>query len=262
MAEKPAMIITGASRGVGAAAALWAGRIGAAVTLVARTGDPLEAVAAAVTNAGGRVVTVCGDVSDPDTCSRAVAATLERFGRLDALVNNAGILSPLAYTADADPASWRYNIEVNLLGPYFLAAAAVKHLRRRQGRIVNVSSGASHTVIQGAGAYCAAKAALTHFTRILAAEEPQITCVSVRPGVVDTQMQAMLRQSGPGAMPPEQAAFYRDLHRQGRLEPPEIPGRSIVWLALAAPRPWSGRFLNYDDPEILQPAVDMFGEMG
>jgi len=123
-----------------------------------------------------------------------------------------------------------------------------------------VSSGAANIAIEGAGAYCVAKAALTHFTRILAAEEPLVTSMAVRPGVVDTQMQAMLRLEGPNVMPPEQAAYYQNLQRHGDLEPPEIPGRAVAWLARHAPRAWSGRFLDYDDPGIVEPARADFGE--
>lgn len=260
MRSKPVVIITGASRGIGAAVAHWLAGVGAALTLIARSQKELRREAEAIDRSGGDTLFVAGDVSDPIFCRSAVDKTLARFRRVDALVNNAGTVEPLATVAEARPADWHYNIEVNLLGPVYMSMAAIPELRGRNGRIVNVSSGAAHHVIAAASAYCAAKAALNQFTRILAAEEPDLTVIAVRPGVVDTRMQEVLRSEGPAKMPPEQAAFYRDLKTTGRLEPPQVPARAIAWLALHTPREWSGAFMNYDDPQIAEPALTAFGE--
>lgn len=254
------VIVTGASRGLGAAVARWIARAAGRLTLVARSETALNALAAEIRSRGGRVLVFPADVADPQMCRRAVEATLETYGRLDTLVNNAGIVEPLAMTVSADPHAWRRNIEVNLMGPFHLAQAVLPSLRKRRGRIINVSSGAGKVAIQGAGAYCAAKAAVTHLTRVLAAEEPLVTSIAVRPGVVDTGMQETLRREGPGVMPAEQAAYYRDLHNRGLLEPPEVPGRAIAWLALHAPRAYSGRFMDYDDPTIAGPAAAELGD--
>jgi NAD(P)-dependent dehydrogenase (short-subunit alcohol dehydrogenase family) len=199
-------------------------------------------------------------VADFAACRSAVESTLDRFGRIDALVNNAGIVQPLAAIADAHPDDWRRNIEVNLLAPFYLVRAAVSELRKRHGRIVNVSSGAAKLALETVSAYCTGKAALNHFTRVLAAEEKNLTALSVRPGVVDTDMQAVLRGESASSMPAEQIDYYRQLKERGELEPPEIPARSIAWLALHAPGEFSGRFLDYDDPRIIRPALDVFGE--
>jgi NAD(P)-dependent dehydrogenase (short-subunit alcohol dehydrogenase family) len=258
MTPQRVVIVTGASRGIGAATGRWLAEAGAAVTLVARSESDLQRAAGAVRRLGGNSLIVSGDVSDPQFCLGVVEKTLARFQRLDALINNAGTIAPLAAVADARPGDWRCNIEVNLMGPVYLSMAALAELRRRSGRIVNVSSGAAHHVIAAASAYCAAKAALNQFTRVLAAEEPQLTVIAVRPGVVDTQMQEILRRDGPGRMPPEQAEFYGDLKKAGRLEPPRVPARAIAWLSLYAPRQWSGAFMSYDDPQIAEPARRVF----
>ena len=213
--------------------------------------EGLAATAAAIHDQGGRAWTFVGDVAIHADCARCVKDTIDQFGRLDGVVNNAGTLAPLDTTANADPAAWQRNLLVNVAGPFNLIHTALPELKRRQGRVVNVSSGAAEVVIQAAGAYCAAKAALNHFTRVLAAEEPEITVVAVRPGVVDTAMQHVLRDQGPRVMPEDQAAFYRDLKTHGRLEPPEVPGRALAWLALQAPQSWSGRYMSYDDPGLL-----------
>jgi NAD(P)-dependent dehydrogenase (short-subunit alcohol dehydrogenase family) len=260
MTSKPVVIVTGASRGVGAATARWLAGAGTAVTLIARSQEGLRHEAKAIDRSGRDCLAVKGDVSDPHFCRSAVEKTLARFHRLDALVNNAGTVEPLTKVADARPTDWHYNVAVNLLGPVYMSMAAIPELRVRNGRIINVSSGAAHHVIAAASAYCAAKAALNQFSRVLAAEEPDLTVIAVRPGVVDTRMQELLRSEGPVKMPPEQAAFYRDLKTAGRLEPPQVPARAIAWLALHAPHEWSGDFMNYDDPQIAEPAFAAFGE--
>ena len=260
MSDIPVVIVTGASRGVGASIARWLGKVGASVTLMARSSDPLKRVAQDVERLGGVALTVPGDVADRNACRRTVEKTVDRFGGVDALVNNAGTVQPIASVASGDADAWRYNIEVNLFGPFYMTKAAISHLRTQKGRIINVSSGAANIPIQAASAYCASKAALVHFTRVLAEEEPSLTAISVRPGVVDTEMQALIRREGVRAMSPEQMAYYQSLKSEGELEPPFVPARSIAWLSLHAPRHWRGDFLNYDDPQIMGPSIAVFGE--
>lgn len=262
MSDAPTIIVTGASRGMGAAVARWIAGAGAAVTLVSRSEAELQSVAREIEERGGHALAFSADVAGRRACESAVAETLDRFGRLDGLVNNAGLLAPIARIADAHPHAWSYNIEVNLNGPFYLSQAALPALRKWNGRIVNVSSGAAEKVIQGWSAYCVAKAGLTHFTRILAAEEPEITALSIRPGVVDTAMQTAIREEGAGGMDAERHAYFQTLKAEGKLEPPEMPARAIAWLALYAPREWSGEFLDYDDPRIAEPAAEVFGEFG
>jgi NAD(P)-dependent dehydrogenase (short-subunit alcohol dehydrogenase family) len=93
---------------------------------------------------------------------------------------------------------------------------------------------------------------LIHFSSVLSKEEPGITVVTVRPGIVDTTMQARLREQAPQVMPPDQAAYYSEIKEKGELEPPEVPARSLAWLVLYAPEEWSGDFLDYDDPRIVR----------
>ena len=114
--------------------------------------------------------------------------------------------------------------------------------------------------LESRSAYFVSKAALNHFTRVLAAEELAITALAVRPGMVDTAMQAYIRDQGPDVMPPEQLAYYVNFKERGELEPPENPGRAIAWLALHAPEEFSGEFLDYDDPRISKPALEFFGK--
>jgi NAD(P)-dependent dehydrogenase (short-subunit alcohol dehydrogenase family) len=127
--------------------------------------------------------------------------------------------------------------------------------------VVNIGTGASEKAIEGWSAYCAAKAGLAHLTRVVAAETPEITAVSFRPGVVDTGMQAQIRREGPAGMPPEKAAYFQRLKTEGKLLPPEKPGRAAAWLALHAPASWSGEQLEFDDPRIGTDALEGFPEL-
>jgi NAD(P)-dependent dehydrogenase (short-subunit alcohol dehydrogenase family) len=257
----PVVIVTGASRGIGAAAARWLGQAGATVILVARTRTGLEQTARQVRAAKGRAAIRTADVTDPRAAAAAVALARRRFGRLDGLINNAGVLEPIARLADADPRAWSHNLEVNLLAPFLWSQAALPLLRESRGRIVSVSSGAAVKAVEGWSAYCAAKAGVTHLTRVLAAEEPAVTTLALRPGVVDTAMQALIRAEGSGGMSAAQVAYFAGLKAEGQLRPPEIPGRVLAWLALRAPREWSGAFLDADDPRILA-EVGGFGVPG
>ncbi len=259
-ANLPVVIVTGASRGLGAAVARWLAKARAAVTLISRSEDRLKDVGEDIRSLGGKPLVFKADVSDSESCLSAVKLTLDRFGRIDALVNNAGIVQPISSIARTEPENWRYNIEVNLMGPFYMIQAAIPSLRSQKGRIVNVSSGAANRVLENVSAYCAAKAALNHFTRVLAEEEPGLTAVTVRPGVVDTDMQTTIRNEGENGMSDEQMVYFRQLKTNGRLEPPEIPGRSIAWLALYAPTSFSGQFFDYDDPRIAGPALKAFGK--
>ncbi len=251
----PTIILTGASRGLGAAAAEILAKSGTNVVLNARSEDGLRAVATRVDASGERVLLAPGNVADAAVCRAVVQAAVERFGRLDALVNNAGILQPIAPVATADPEAWAANIAVNLLGPFALTHYALPYLRQSRGRLINVSSGAAESVTQGWSAYSAAKAALNHFTRVLAAEEPHIVAISLRPGVVDTAMQQAIREDGAQGMAPDSHQRFRQYHERGELLPPEAPGRALAALALAAAPEWSGEFMAWDD-ERVQRLVD------
>lgn len=256
--NSPVVIITGASRGLGAATARWLATQSARITLTARSDSALRKVAAAVEEQGGTPLTIPADISERKACDRLIETTLDRFGRLDALVNNAGVLQPIAPVADADPDKWAYTINVNLIAPFYLMHAALPALRRSRGRIINVSTGLAVSPMQGVSAYCASKAGFLHLTRVVAAEEPAVTSVSLRPGAIDTEMQADLRQVDADAMPDASRRRFKRLKQEGQLESPEVPARTIAWLALHAPGEWSGEFIEYDEPRVAQPANALF----
>jgi NAD(P)-dependent dehydrogenase (short-subunit alcohol dehydrogenase family) len=230
--------------------ARWLAAAGAVVVPAARSGEALADLAQQIRSSGGTALPVPLDVSEQDACEACVGKTVEAFGRLDGLVNNAGVLAPVAPVAAAAPDQWRQNIAVNLLGPFYLTRSALPHLRKVNGRVVNISSGAAEKAIEGWSAYCASKAAVAHMTRVLAAEEQQVTALSFRPGVVDTDMQALIRQEGPEKMTPEKNAYFQSLKSDGKLLPPAVPAREAAWLVLHAPAAWSGDLIETGDPRV------------
>ncbi len=247
----PTVLITGASRGLGAAAARTTAQMKANVVLMARSSGDLESVAQEIQAMGGQALVVVGDVREAADCQQAVADAVRHFGRVDVLINNASILDPISSIAEADPQAWERNWAVNMLGPVMMTRAMLLHLRQGQGRVINVSSGAAVSPIAGWAAYCVAKAALNHFTRVLAEEEPSITTIAFRPGVVDTSMQEQIRREGMRGMPPEVHARFLRYHEEGELLPPAVPACSLATLALYAPAEWSGAFLSWNDEKVL-----------
>jgi NAD(P)-dependent dehydrogenase (short-subunit alcohol dehydrogenase family) len=259
MSSAAVVMVTGASRGLGAAVAKWLGHTGAATVLIARSANALQSVADQCRRLGGSPLCLPMDVADSDACRQAVYTTTERYGKMDALVNNAALVGPINPIAGTSAAKWHHTLAVNLLGPFYLTHWALDILRKQNGRVINVNSGAATIPLPSLSAYCCSKAALQQFTEVLAAEEPMITAVSVLPGILDTDMQAQLRKNSRLGMSREQTQYYRDLKDNGRLAPTRWAARSIAWLSLKAPPEFSGKCLSYDDPLVLQKSRDTLG---
>ncbi len=246
-------IVTGGGRGIGRATALLLAQEGAHVAVLARSEDQVRAVVQEIGAQGlPRALPLSVDVSQWDQVQEAVTRVLEAFGRVDILINNAGIIQPVAPASRVDPQAWAYNIDINLKGAFFMARAVLPHMvEQKRGVIVNVSSGAAHHVITSWSAYCAAKAGLYHFTRVLAAEleGTGIRVNSVRPGVVDTEMQRIIRESRPEDFGPANLERFRRLKEEGQLLPPEYPARLIVWLCTDDAADIHGREVDIYEPE-------------
>ncbi len=180
-------LVTGAGRGIGRAIALALGRAGASVTGVARTASDLESLASEIQRAGGRATSYAGDVRDPAVCAGAIARAREAHGRLQILVNNAGVgaHAPVAETTDEQ---WQRILDTNLTAVFRLTRAALPDLTHGGGHVFMISSLAGANPIAGMAAYCASKAALDHFAACLMLEvRPQgVKVTTLAPGSVDT----------------------------------------------------------------------------
>ncbi len=192
-------IITGAGRGVGRATALLFARAGAKVVLFSRTHTQLEGVAASITQDGGDVLTVVGDVAREEDVLALFKQTRERYGRLDILVNCAGIVAVRPFV-DMDTATWDQVINVNLRGTFLCCREAFRLMSvQKQGVIINISSLSGVKGVEkfpGLSAYNVSKSGVAGLTEILAVEgKPNnIRVCAVSPGAVDTDM---LHQAAP-----------------------------------------------------------------
>jgi 3-oxoacyl-[acyl-carrier protein] reductase len=180
-------LVTGAGRGIGRAVAIALGRAGVGVTVLARTSSDLDSLVQEIRQAGGRAVAFAGDVRDPSVCTGAVARASETHGRLQILVNNAGIggHAPVAETSDD---LWQRILDTNLTAIFRLTRAALPQLGDGGGHIFMISSLAGQNAIAGMAAYCTSKAGLDHFTRCLMLEVRQqgVKVTTIAPGSVDT----------------------------------------------------------------------------
>lgn len=208
MLNDQVILVTGASRGLGRALALALARTGAMLSLCARDTAAVAAVVQECREAGASdVLGVRADIGDPRDVERLAALTLDRFGRVDVLVNNASSLgpTPLPHLADVRPAALGEVMEVNVVGPVRLTQAVLGGmLFRERGLVVNVSSDAAVVGYPGWGVYGASKAALEAVTRSWAAEleGTGVRLISVDPGDMDTDMH---RLADPGADPADLA---------------------------------------------------------
>lgn len=164
-------LVSGVGPGMGRDIALRFAAEGAAVVLGARTLDRVEEVADEVRASGGKATEVTLDVTDPDSCTAAVAAALADHGRLDIVVNNAFAYGDQKPVADADMEHWRHVMDVNFFGAVEMTRAAVPALREAgDGRVVMINTMSVRKIAAGAGAYAASKAALETVTKTLAVE--------------------------------------------------------------------------------------------
>jgi NAD(P)-dependent dehydrogenase (short-subunit alcohol dehydrogenase family) len=254
------IIVTGASRGLGAATALALGELGANVVLTARSVEALNEVAQKVESAGGEALVVQGDIGNLEDVRKVVERTLDCFNEIDALVNNAGVLEPIAPIVEADPKEWQRNLHINLIGLVWMTQAALLHLRAREGVVVHISSGAAVNAYEGWSAYSVAKAGVNHFSRSLAVEEPAVTSIAFRPGVVDTDMQALIRAEGAEGMPEDRYQRFVNYKEKGELLPPQVPARAIAALCVGAPKEWSGEYISIHEDRIVQLTGRFFPE--
>jgi len=241
------VVVTGASRGIGRAIAVRFGQAGATIIINYR-GDEGAAreTAAAVEAAGGTATLVQGDIAVRDEAERVIEAAIQGYGRLDVLVNNAGITRDglLMRMSDDD---WNAVLATNLTGAFHTTRAALRPMvRKRQGRIINVTSIVGLTGNAGQGNYAAAKAGLIGFTKSVAREvaSRNITVNAVAPGYIVTEMTDQL--------PDDAKAKIAAQIPLGRLGLPEDVAGVVAFLASPAAAYITGSVLTVDGGMTMQ----------
>jgi 3-oxoacyl-[acyl-carrier protein] reductase len=194
-------VVTGAGRGIGKAIAVAFGRAGAAVGCAARTASEIEETAREIRDSGGRSLAVPTDVTRPEEVARLFDKTVGQFGGLDILVINAGGNYDRRTVEESRPEDWLVTLNLNLVGAYYCARAAIPHLKRRgAGKIITVGSGMGHRGSAGGSAYACAKAGLWMLTRVLGQElwRDNISVNELIPGPVKTTIDDGRPFSAPG----------------------------------------------------------------
>lgn len=236
-------LITGASQGIGAATARRLAQAGATVVLTARSPHAIADNAAAIRAAGGRASSMVTDVSRYADVAAAVAHCIAGYGQLDILVNNAGLIEPIARLADSDSDEWGRIADINYKGVYHgLRAALPVMLARGSGIVVNISSGAATSALEGWSHYCSSKAAVLSLTRCADREyrDHGIRVVGLSPGTVATNMQVAIKASGINPV--------SQLDPSAHI-PAEWAAEAVAWLCTEAGAPYAGTDLSLKTEE-------------
>ncbi|CCK73092.1 sepiapterin reductase family protein IRC24 KNAG_0M02390 [Huiozyma naganishii CBS 8797] len=250
------VVVTGASRGIGRAVVGELLALGDDVVVVGVARDAAQLQEVQDEYGASKFQYLAGDVADVALHDSLKTFLTERYSRLDGLVANAGMLEPVApldQFLDAG-SSWERHFSLNVFSVVSLVARLLPLLKQARGNIVAVSSGASVKPYAGWACYCASKAALNSYTRSIASEVPEVRAIAVAPGVVATQMQQHIRETlGPQGMPAAALKRFTDLHTDGLLLDPHVPGRTIARLALEGiPEQLNGEYIRHDDQQLHQ----------
>ena len=238
-------IVTGAGRGLGSAIASHLASHGVAAVLAGRTADALAETEKSIVEAGGTALSVATDVTDANSVQRLFDTTVEEFGRIDALVNNAGVTAQVNL-ADLDDADWERIFDTNVRGTFLCSRAAARHFSSvGAGRAVNVASVFGILGRPGFTAYCASKGAVINFTRAAAAEWAKFGAQmnAVAPGYFATDINAELRGDADAL-----AKVLRRIPARRMGEPDELAD-VVTYLALHAPDFLTGQTIVVDGGE-------------
>lgn len=241
------VVITGASRGIGAAAAGVFAAAGAQVVLLARDAGAIKALAAQT-----KGLALPCDVADWAEVAAAAATVVARFGRIDVWIGNAGVITPIARLAEADVQAWAQAVDINLKGVFRGMRAALPVMRAQgAGTILTVSSGAAHSPLEGWSAYCASKAGAAMLVRAAHLEEAAqgLRIMGLSPGTVATAMQVAIKASGINPVSQLDPAVHI---------PADWPARCLLWMCGPEADHFLGQEISLRDPAV-RAAVGLTG---
>ncbi|MEL6511261.1 MAG: SDR family oxidoreductase [Pseudomonadota bacterium] len=235
------VLITGASRGIGAEAARVFAAAGANVALLARSEEAIADLAGEI---GSQALAIPCDVSRYWEMQAAVDATIKTFGGLDVLINNAGMIEPISHLSTADPDTWSHVIDINLKGVFNGMRAAMPVMEAAGGgTILTISSGAAHGPVEAWSHYCASKAGAAMLTRCADKEaaDKGLRVMGLSPGTVATQMQREIKASG--VNPVSQLDWSDHI-------PADWPAKALLWMCSPDADAFCGQEISLRDEDI------------
>lgn len=215
-------VVTGASRGIGEAAARRLAVAEANVVLLARSESDIRRIAREI---GDKALAITCDVANWLEMESAIDQSLKHFGSVDILVNNAGVIDPVARIENADAAAWGRVVDINLKGVFHAIRSCVPIMKNNNGIIINISSGAATAALEGWSHYCSTKAAVLSLTQCVHKEYAShgIRCVGLSPGTVATDMQRIIAHSK--INPVSELDWSTHIS-------PDIVAEAILWLCM------------------------------
>ena len=235
------VLITGASRGIGAETARVFAGAGANVALLARSQDAIAELAGEL---GKKAIAIPCNVARFGEMSSAVETTVAAFGSLDVLINNAGVIDPISHIVDANPDDWGQLIDINVKGVFNGIRAALPAMKAAgSGSVLTISSGAAHNPVEAWSSYCASKAAVNMLNRCLHLEEGHngIRAIGLSPGTVATQMQREIKSSG--INPISQLDWEEHI-------PADWPAQALLWMCGSDADAYRGEEISLRDESI------------
>lgn len=229
-------LVTGASRGIGAAIAEHLAKCGAHVVLAARSTEEIDKIVRKIIDDGWSADRFHCDVSEYSSVKDAVEFCVEKYGSIDIVVNNAGTIDPIDRITDSDPEIWSKSVDINYKSVYFGLRAALPHMEKQgSGTIINMSSGAANSALEGWSHYCSTKAASKKLTECAHKEmyDKGVRVMGLSPGTVATDMMAKIKKSG--VNPVSQLDWSAHI-------PPEWVAKAIAYLCTSE----SDEFLGTD----------------
>ena len=241
-------IVTGGGRGLGRSIALAFGKEGARVVLAARTEKEIEHVAEELRALKRDVIAVKTDVTVEEEVANLVEKTLQEYGAIDILINNAGERGHIGPVCELSVEQWDYIIRANLTSAFICSKSVLPvMMENRYGKIINIAT--TTTPRPNLTPYMVAKAGLIHFTKQLAREmkDFNIQVNAIHPGVMDTRMQKEIRKAGADVIGTD---MFERMKEEGILKSPDEPAQLVLFLASRVADGITGRFLSFDDTEV------------
>ncbi|KAK5773780.1 SDR family oxidoreductase PWA37_003877 [Arxiozyma heterogenica] len=245
------IIVTGVSRGIGRSIVdrIFTHSDDAVVVGIARSEKPLLDIK---NQYGDRFEFVVGDITDSDKLKQLVQLALDKFGKIDSVVANAGVIEPVQDIFNVDIEAWKRLYDINFFSIVSLVNIAVPYLvNSKDTNIIFVSSDASDTYFSNWGAYGSSKAALNHLAMTVAKEAKHVKCLSVAPGIVDTSMQVNIRENVGKNMSKEHHDMFKNFHADNKLLDPNVPANVYAQLALKGiPDEINGTYISFDSEKL------------